>query len=504
MKIKIVLHLLSLVGIILFSGCASSEPQTGCTPKQAWYQAGISAEQTRRDLAACQYESMLNEKSTSVSGATLGQTLVLDAIVSSEQNNRKNQMIQACMTAKGYSLVNSNSSLLATRPISSDSTDWDAKTTSDLIGRWECVSAKGKIGAGLEKVNFDFLPGNRLVTTSIQNGKTYSNKGDYAVEDNKIVMMSPNTAPERCKYSLIGDHLVLTFGHGDGEVILHKNPNFNYSIERLTAEAQFNQGLCYSQGNGVAKDYLEAIKWFTKAIENDPGFADAYFMRGNLKELIGDLDGALDDFNKTIEIKPNLNDIYALRGFVKEYKGDLDGAMADFNKAIELNPKSAPAYCGKGTLNYDLYDNTDALIDLHKSCELGLDVKTLDCIHCYIWLIRARLNEQDVATKELQTYLDNRKGEKSDNFALKSARYLTGQLSESDFFKSAESTDMKTEKEQHCEAYFYAGTKRLIEGDKTIATDYFNKCLATGCNTTDEYHSATAELKSLEKTKLAS
>jgi len=227
MKIKIFRNLLSIGGVILISGCASSETQTGCTPKQAWYQAGFSAEQTRRDLAACQYEAMLNEKSTSVSGETLGQTLILNSIVSSEQNNRKKQMIQACMSAKGYSLVNTNSSLLATRPISIDSTTWDSKATIDLIGHWECDTVvKGKVGVGLESVEFDFLPGNQLVTTSIQNGKKYSTKGQYAVEDdNKIVIMSPDTAPERCRYSLKGDHLALRFGNGEGEMILQKTHN---------------------------------------------------------------------------------------------------------------------------------------------------------------------------------------------------------------------------------------------------------------------------------------
>ncbi|KAB2645301.1 MAG: SEL1-like repeat protein, partial [Verrucomicrobia bacterium] len=33
------------------------------------------------------------------------------------------------------------------------------------------------------------------------------------------------------------------------------------------ADAQFNLGVCYESGNGVAKDYVEAVKWYRKAAE---------------------------------------------------------------------------------------------------------------------------------------------------------------------------------------------------------------------------------------------
>jgi lipoprotein NlpI len=230
--------------------------------------------------------------------------------------------------------------------------------------------------------------------------------------------------------------------------------------------------------------------------------ASAYSQRGVQEETNGDLDGALADFNKAIEIKPDFTEIYCFRGYVKQCKGDLDGALTDYNKVIDLNSKFAPAvYSMRGLLNYNLHKFTDALVDFRKSCELNSDAKIQDYSHFYIWLIRARLGEQDSATKELQTYLDNRKTGTSDEWPPNVARLLTGQLTEPDFFKAAENSDQQTDKRQHCEAYFYAGSKRLIEGDKTAATDYFDKCLATGCKNLSEYNSAAAELKSLEISK---
>lgn len=42
------------------------------------------------------------------------------------------------------------------------------------------------------------------------------------------------------------------------------------------AEAQFMVGLLYHEGEGVTKNYQEAIKWFTKAAEQNDNLAQYY------------------------------------------------------------------------------------------------------------------------------------------------------------------------------------------------------------------------------------
>jgi lipoprotein NlpI len=74
---------------------------------------------------------------------------------------------------------------------------------------------------------------------------------------------------------------------------------------------------------------------------------------------------------------------------------------------------------------------------------------------------------------------------------------LAGQVTEADFLKAATSVDKAKDAEQHCEAYYFAGTKRLLDGDKATAQDYFEKCVATGVKNFTEYQSAVAELKRL-------
>ncbi|HTV63817.1 MAG TPA: hypothetical protein VMH30_14745 [Verrucomicrobiae bacterium] len=76
MKTKTVLGLLSLISVVFLSGC-SSTPPTGHPSNMTWYQPGVSAEQTARDLAACQYFAIANAGSYSVQGDTVGQTMAL-------------------------------------------------------------------------------------------------------------------------------------------------------------------------------------------------------------------------------------------------------------------------------------------------------------------------------------------------------------------------------------------------------------------------------------------
>jgi hypothetical protein len=44
------------------------------------------------------------------------------------------------------------------------------------------------------------------------------------------------------------------------------------------------------------------------------------------------------------------------------------------------------------------------------------------------------------------------------------AAYLLGSLSEADLFTAAASADPKTDRGQHCEAWFYVGMKKLLAG----------------------------------------
>jgi tetratricopeptide (TPR) repeat protein len=59
------------------------------------------------------------------------------------------------------------------------------------------------------------------------------------------------------------------------------------------------------EGISVAKQgsSIEAILYFDKAIELDPSFASAYFVRGMAKQAGNDTIGAIADYTKAIQLK---------------------------------------------------------------------------------------------------------------------------------------------------------------------------------------------------------
>jgi len=72
---------------------------------------------------------------------------------------------------------------------------------------------------------------------------------------------------------------------------------------------------------------------------------------------------------------------------------------------------------------------------------------------------------------------------------------------ESEFFNQATTTAKRPSETggQICEAYYYAGMKHLLGGDKEGAAELFQKCLDTGENNYTEFNSASAELRALKQ-----
>jgi tetratricopeptide (TPR) repeat protein len=254
-------------------------------------------------------------------------------------------------------------------------------------------------------------------------------------------------------------------------------------------------------------DHNGAIADYTKIIEHETEptalFNDAFFNRGEAKMANGDFDGAIVDLTKAIELGSAYYSAYMYRSDAKKAKGDLAGALADCNKAIESDVNLAPqqsaeAYAHRGCVYYDQHSFTNALIDFEKSREFN---SSDDIVHFRIWLVQARLDEKETATRDLQKYLQSRQNEQLDNWQGKIGSFLTGDLIEGVFLKSAKNADEKAAASQMCQAYFYAGTKHLIEGDKKTAVAQFKKCLATNKIDFGEFWSAAAELKILQSEK---
>lgn len=147
-------------------------------------------------------------------------------------------------------------------------------------------------------------------------------------------------------------------------------PHFDRAIA-LTPNAAYPY---YVRGNARLRlnELDEAVASLTLALGIDPQCAEAYNDRAVARLRKGELDGGLADINRAIELRPEVADGYATRGLLWTGKADAHAALADFDRAIELNPRHADAYFNRALLNSDrLHNNPAAVADLDKLIEIN-------------------------------------------------------------------------------------------------------------------------------------
>lgn len=119
--------------------------------------------------------------------------------------------------------------------------------------------------------------------------------------------------------------------------------------------------------------YKEAVVAYSKAIEADPSFRDAWMKRGTIRyKVLKQYEGAIDDFNRVIQLEPQFAQAYLHRGIVKCHLLKFDDAIPDYDKAIELDPNDERAYINRGKTKFMLkYPKAEVLLDLEKAIFLG-------------------------------------------------------------------------------------------------------------------------------------
>ncbi|MCE0523709.1 MAG: tetratricopeptide repeat protein [Methylacidiphilales bacterium] len=378
----------------------------------------------------------------------------------------------------------------------------------------------GAIADFTQAINLD--PNLATAYDSRGNAKTARDDLDGAISDfTQAITIDPNLAS----------------AYSDRGFARQANGNFDGAIADYTqalalkpkaASAYYNRGLArLSQGNLEA-----AIVDFNRALVFDPKIAEAYYFRGNAKYATHDVDGAIADFTQAVTLDPKHALAFSNRGLARQAKGDTEGAMADYTQALAIDPKIAIAYYNralieaqKNNLDGAIADSTQAiyidpknapayytrgfakltkgnldgaLADLKQFCDLAPRDHNSDHARLYLWLIAKAENSKADPDQELSDALENRWNSSPDDFATKTGAFLLGRTAEADYLASAASPDAKTDQTQHCEAWYFAGMKRLLTGDPKGATDAFHQCVATGQKDYCEYILAQAELQALE------
>jgi clan AA aspartic protease (TIGR02281 family) len=169
-------------------------------------------------------------------------------------------------------------------------------------------------------------------TLAINDGKSYDFSGE-TLTSNVVDTMSARYFLEK-GHTLYEKGESLPFGEGK-EIIKEAILNYTKAIE-INPTFYF----AYSM-RGYAKNALQdwqgTINDFDKALNLDSSHANIYFSRGNAK---GNLGGkkleAILDFSKAIELDPEYLEAYKIRALYKWSIKDWEGSIEDYNIAIKL------------------------------------------------------------------------------------------------------------------------------------------------------------------------
>lgn len=204
-------------------------------------------------------------------------------------------------------------------------------------------------------------------TALYQRGHCYIGKGEYQKALNDFTLSFEKTNKSNSSASFNMGKCYFGLGNIDKAIEFYKTtlalePNDKYSFYEL--------GYCYASLATPDKD--NAMKYYTKAIDQDKNYYDAYFNRGLLYATqFKNLKKGHSDLEKSIEIRPSNKLSYLYNGMLYRDEEDFGKAKDMFSKLIELYPNYADAYFERAVIWYKIGILNMVCKDLDKAESLG-------------------------------------------------------------------------------------------------------------------------------------
>ncbi len=96
----------------------------------------------------------------------------------------------------------------------------------------------------------------------------------------------------------------------------------------------------YTQGGKAFEEnkFEEAIMMYSRAINEDPDYASAYFNRALSYAILNNYTDATRDAEHVLDMEPDSYDAPYVMGIIAEYQNDLQGAKEWYEKSLSKNP----------------------------------------------------------------------------------------------------------------------------------------------------------------------
>ncbi len=234
-----------------------------------------------------------------------------------------------------------------------------------------------------------------------------------------------------------------------------------------------------------------AIEDLNRAIELNPDFTAAYYLRAQLYEEKTQAAAAEADYSRVIELAPRHVDALNQRAWLRFYAADWEAAITDSQRVLELAPQAAVAMrlIGYAHFGQGNYAEAAQMLSAAADADPGRGAAYALFIRHHA-LLRAGAPDDRLASA-WAAWTD-------DPWAQALARFLTGEIDEERLDAIAhEVIDEVDRAGRLCEMHFYIGLMRLHTGDRSTAKLRFQTALSIGQKTFIEDTLSTAELNRL-------
>ena len=169
------------------------------------------------------------------------------------------------------------------------------------------------------------------------------------------------------------------------------------SIQQMEqARVEFNAGI----RSGLEENFKEAEEFFSKAIEINPIYAEAFLYRGLSYIELGDYPNAIRDLTITIELDPAFSDqAHYFRGVARYWRGEYHRALDDLSVAIHMNPDYV-AFFQRGKVYLSMENFPGALQDFEIALRLNPDFYEA---YLYKGITLQYLGDVELAARNMET-----------------------------------------------------------------------------------------------------